>query len=357
MELDPQFKVLAGGRPQEHAVADPDRVRALLDCCEDDPVARKALAGYHLISLKQLQPVHLAQLFRSAAVLEDSSDRHLNPLAGCILASTFLDDHGARAQESFNNAFMRLGGNIMQFGARFTNPEDVPGMLREIASMCSNYSDIAVIRTAYRESVYNILADIRVPVINGGNGLGEHPTHAAADLYTLFKWRPDLLKATDNSHGLNIAILSTPAVSRSVASFLLALSIFPNAVKKIVVFGRAAEPFAPGQREMLEQAGIQIATDMELCPNTSLIGGIEQALPDMDVIYADRTRRWSLSRQDMLHGMGDIKPGAMLLYPQMREETIGDYLDHSEHNAYYAQERHAVYIRMAVYLNLLGIDI
>lgn len=357
MELDPQFKVLAGGRPQEHVVADPERVRALLDCCEDDPVARKALAGYHLISLKQLQPAHLAQLFRSAAVLEDSIDRHARPLSGCILANAFLDDHGARAEESFGNAFMRLGGSVMQFGDRFTDPEDYPGILRELASMCSNYADIAVVRTAYRESIYSILEDIRIPVVNGGNGLGEHPTHAIADLYTLFKWRPDLLKAADNSAGLNIAILSTPAVSRSVTSFLLGLSMFPNAVRKIVVFGRAAEPFAAGQREMLEQAGVQIDTDMELYPNTSLIGGIQQALPAMDLIYADRTRRWSLSRQDMLHGMGEIKPGAMLLYPQLREETIGDHLDHSEHNAYFAQERHAVLVRMAVYLSLLGIDL
>ena len=358
MELDPKFKVLAGGRPQEHAVADPERMRALLDCCEDNPAARKALAGHHLISLQQLRPVHLTQLFRRAAILEDRADRSLRPLAGCILASAFLDDYNARAEQSFSNAFMRLGGSVMQFGDRLEAPEDYPGTLREIASMCSNYADITVMRTAYRESVYSVLEDIRIPVINAGNGLGQHPTHAMADLYTVFKWRPDLLKANKNTgDGLNIAILSTPARSRNVSSFLRGLALFPNAVNRLVVFGRAAEAFAPGQREKLEQAGLTIQTDMEVYPNLSLIGGIQEALPKMDLIYADRTRQWSMSRQDMLHGMEVMKPGSMLLYPQLREETIGDKLDHSEHNAYFAQERHAISIRMALYLSLLGIEI
>ena len=123
------------------------------------------------------------------------------------------------------------------------------------------------------------------------------------------------------------------------------------------MFGRAAEAFGPGQREMLEQAGIEIQTDLEQYPNLGLIGGIQDALPEMDVIYADRTRRWGMSRQDMLHGMSEIKPGAMVLYPQLREATIGEHLDHSEHNAYFAQERNAVFIRMAVFLSVMGIEI
>jgi len=358
MPLDQKFKVMSAGRQREHAVADPERAQALLDCCADDPALRKEMAGYHLISLSQLQPAHLAQIFRVAAKLEHSADRALTPLAGCILASAFLDDPNARAEQSFSNAFMRLGGNIMQFNDRLQAPEEDAAALRELASMCSNYADVAVLRTQYSESIYGMLDDMRIPIINAGNGLGEHPTQAMADLYTLFKWRPDLLKVeASTSDGLSIAILSTPARSRNVSSFLLALTLFPHAVKHIVVFGRAAEAFAPGQREMLERAGIQVETDLERYPNVGLIGGIEEALPDMDLIYADRTRRWGMSRQDMLHGMQGIKPGAMLLYPQLREQTIGDNLDHSEHNAYFAQERFAVFIRMAVFLCVLGVEI
>lgn len=356
MQLDERFKV-TGGRLQEHVCADPNRVQALLDCCADNPSVRQALAGHHLITLGQLQAPHLAQLFRSAAMLETSANRNSTPLTGYILASAFIDDLHARAQRSFENAFLRLGGSVMQFGDRLDAPEDYAGALTELANMCNNYADVAILRTQFSESIYNTLGDYRIPVINAGNGPDEHPSNAMADLYTLFKWRPDLISPDKAGEGLDIAILSTPAQSRNVSSFLLALTRFPQAVKRIVVFGRAAQCFRPQQREMLEQAGIEVATDLELYPDIGLIGGLKDALPTMDLIYADRTRRWSLSRQDMLQGMSAMKPGALVLYPRLREETIGERLDHSEHNGYFAQERNAVFIRMALFLSVLGVEL
>ncbi len=356
MQLDERFKV-TGGRRQEHACADPSRIKTMLDCCADNPPVRQALAGHHLITLGQLQAEHLAQLFRSAAMLETQANRNSTPLAGYILASVFIDDPHARAQRSFDNAFLRLGGSVMQFGDRLDAPEDYAGALTELANMCNNYADVAILRTAFSESMYNTLDDYRIPIVNAGNGPDEHPTNAMADLYTLFKWRPDLMSPTEAGEGLDIAILSTPAQSRNVSSFLLALTRFPQAVKRIVVFGRAAQCFRQGQREMLEQAGIKVETDLELYPDVGLIGGLQDALPAMDLIYADRTRRWSLSRQDMLHGMSAMKPGALVLYPRLREETIGERLDHSGHNGYFAQERNAVFIRMAVFLSVLGVEL
>lgn len=358
MKLDERYKVLTRGRQQEHAVAEPERVQGLIDAIDDNPDARAALLGYHIVSLKQLQPVHLLQLFRCSALLESGTLQTLAPLTGRILASTFIDDMHSRAQSSFVNAFLRLGGNVMTFGDRLEAPEAHGGELSELANLCSNYADVAVVRTQHDDSIYRMLDDIRIPVINAGNGIDEHPTNAMADLYTLFKWRPDLMDPPAGSDdGIEVAILSTPAQSRNVSSFLLGLTLFPHAVRSVTVFGRAAKVFHPGQREMLEQAGLQIRTDLEMYRNRSLVGGLEHALPNSDLIYVDRTRRSNMSRQDMIHALQALKPGSLMLHPQIREEAVSEYVDHSEFNGYFAQERHAICIRMALFMAVLGCNV
>ena len=363
MQLNERYKVKTQGGRQEHVAADPERTLALLDVIGFDPAPCQDLAGHHLITLKQLQAAHLLQVFRCAAKLEIEADakmagEKLTRLSGCILASAFIDDPYARTRQSFDNAFLRLGGNVMQFSDRIDDPEDNSAALTELANMCSNYADVAVVRAQHGDTILRMLDNMRIPVISAGSGPEEHPTNAMADLYTLFKWRPDLLTPeTANDDGLNIAILSTPAQSRNVSSFLLALTRFPQAVKRIVVFGRAARSFFPEQREMLEQAGLEVHIDNELYPNLSLIGGVKDVMPDTDIVYADRTRRWDMSRQDMLETMSVMKPGALVFHPQLRDGTVSEILDYSAHNGYFAQERNAVFIRKAVILSVLGISV
>jgi len=357
MQLDDSYLVTPRGGQQEHPCAAPENIDALIDAISESPAPLEALAGHHLVSLNQFQAPHLAQLFRSAALLEQAGRDRITPFSGCILASTFIDDFHARAQQSFDNAFLRLGGNVMHFGDRLGAPEDNASVLGELASMCNNYADVAVVRTLYDDSLGRMLSNFRIPVISAGNGVDEHPSNAMADLYTLLKWRPTLLQQDPAANsGLEIAILSTPSESRNVSSFLLALTRFPQVVKRIVVMGRSAQPFRPGQRELLEQAGIRIDTDIELYPNLGLLDGLKEILPRSDVIYADRVRTWSMSRQDMLAGMAAMKEDALVLHPQLRDVTISENLDHSVHNGYFAQERNAIYVRMALFLAVLGIN-
>ena len=97
--------------------------------------------------------------------------------------------------------------------------------------MFNNYGDCVVLRDSNPEAVVAMSSTLRIPIINAGNGIDEHPTQAMADLYTILKWRPSLA-ATNvaESDRIRIGIIGIPSRMRTVRSLLRILSKFPGIV-------------------------------------------------------------------------------------------------------------------------------
>ncbi len=341
---------------QQHVCALPGRAEALRDAIKPQPELLQELRSRHVLSIRDFNAPILKQLFREAAEYETSATKK-KPAQGRILSNIYFDRSRDRNRLSFNTAWLRLGGSLLNLERSINEIIGKRHAPAEIAEICSNYSDIAVLRTMERESLEEILQFIRVPVINAGSGADEHPTHAMADLYTLFKWRPELLadKVPAESR-LSVAIAGNPAVTPTLRSLLFGLALFPQAVEKIVLFGPIRSPLAEDQQEILEQSGIRVVMASDQFPKETAQGAANAVLTESDLVYVHYLHPAHASRQALGEALEHLKQDAMVLNPQVHDENFPQLLNDSPHNGYFAQAQGSVFVHMALYASLLGND-
>jgi aspartate carbamoyltransferase catalytic subunit len=320
-----------------------ERPKALFEALPEDPGPLLGLASQHVLSSRQFDRATLVQLFRLAAQYEFTPQRMHLPLHGKILISAFHEP-STRTRLSFESAWHRLGGAVMSI----TDPQST-GMakgesLADMAEMFNNYGDLIVLRSSEPHAIHEMLENLRIPIVNAGNGIDEHPTQALADLYTLAKWRPGLLADDPGpAQRVRIGIVGVPARMRTVRSLLLMLTRFAAAFEEVVIVSREDRAFDPGQREALEQGGLRLRVVRDLDP----------VLPALDVVYINAIA-WvgdgfeSLGEGLRLTRHSPLKPGAIILHPLARGAELATTLDGTAHNWYFAQAQGAVFVRMAL---------
>jgi aspartate carbamoyltransferase catalytic subunit len=285
----------------------------------------------------------VVQLCNLAAKYEKSPIQAQRPLTGKILISAFYEP-STRTRLSFESAWHRLGGDVMSITDPLTTGIAKGESHKDVAEMLSAYGDIVVLRDPEQNTIYEMMESLRIPVINAGNGIEEHPTQALADMYAIFKWRPELMSENvPEDKKASVAIVGVPSRMRTVRSLLLLLSLFPESIKEVIIVSDSEEIFETGQKEELEERGlsIRIALDMDA------------ELPDVDVIYINAIA-WVGDSYEQ-HGANysldtgsPIKDGAIILHPLARGAELSTGLDNTEHNWYFDQARGAVYMRMAL---------
>ena len=309
---------------------------------QEDHEPLTGLDSQHIVSAKQFNRDMLLQLFRLAAKFEANPRRYSNPLKGKVLISAFYEP-STRTRLSFESAWHRMGGDIMSITDRATTGIAKGESLSDIGEMFNNYGDCVVLRDVNAGSVFEMAQSLRVPIINAGNGVDEHPTQALADLYTILKWRPALLDP--KCEKIRIGIVGLPNRMRTVRSLLIMLSHFSYAFEEVVVIhdGKRQELFGAGQREELEQAGLTIRETTVL----------RDELPTLDVVYINAI----VWEKDDFQVMNDafrldrtspLKQGAIVMHPLARGDELDTSLDDTPHNWYFAQARGAVFVRQAL---------
>jgi aspartate carbamoyltransferase catalytic subunit len=317
--------------------------RALLDTVPEDSACLLDLANRHIVSAHQFDRETLVQQCRMAAQYESQASLHHRPLAGKILISVF-NEPSTRTRLSFESAWHRLGGDIMSITDPATTSSAKGESLEDMGEMYSGYGEVVVLRDNRPDAVYTLMKTLRIPVINAGNGIDEHPTQALSDLYAIFKWRPELLlpKPPESSR-IRVGIIGTPNRMRTVRSLLTLFARFPDMIREVVVINHRLDIFDEGQREELEAAGIRVRVEDRL----------KRELPQLDVVYINAIA-WigdtyeSLTGDIQLNADSPLKPGSIVLHPLARGEELDPSLDLTPHNWYFAQARGAVFLRMAL---------
>ena len=272
-----------------------------------------------------------------------------------VLSNLFLDGSHPTESLAFNSAWTRLGGSLLSIDEPIEQIQKRRHATDEVAELCSNYADITVLRTLDPKSFQDMLTSFRVPVINAGDGANENPVHAMADLYTLFKWRPSLLlDEPPADQRLQIGIIADPYRTRAVRSFLLLLAHFSKAVERIVLLARLEPGFGEAQREELEKAGLRIETLKNLFPVATDMEAGRALLPEMDLIYVHQPRQSPMPRMTLIEAISFLTPDAMVLDPEIQDDESARQLNHSSHNAYFAQARGSVYLRMALFAAIMA---
>ncbi len=319
-----------------------DRPQALLDYVSEDPEPLMDLAHRPIVSARQFDRAKLFQLCRLAAHYETTPALMQLPLTGKILINAFYEP-STRTRLSFESAWHRLGGDVMSITDPATTGIAKGESLADVAEMFNHYGDVVVLRDSNEQAVYEMLNSLRIPILNAGNGIDEHPTQALADLFALFKWRPELMDDEPKGQGIRIGIIGVPNRMRTVRSLLILLSLIAPAISEVVIICDVEQPFDGDQREELEEKGLRLRASKSL----------NNELPQLDVVYINSIA-WvgdtyeKLGEELRLSAHSPLKDSAIILHPLARGEELATDLDDTEHNWYFAQARGAVYIRMAL---------
>lgn len=341
--IKPLSPLLRESMPEKDVTEGIEHPLALLKVVPEDPTSLLDLANFSIVSARQFTRDQISQLCRLAAKHEALPQQTRRPLVGKILISAFYEP-STRTRLSFESAWHRLGGDIMSITDPQTTGIAKGESLSDVAEMLNNYGDLVVLRDSNNDSIFGMLKNLRIPIVNAGNGTDEHPTQALGDIYTIFKWRPALMReAVAEKDKARIGIIGVPKTMRTVRSLLYLLSLFAESFSEVVLISEESEPFDPTQKEYLENKRL----------NVRVTGDMEKELPELDVVYINSIA-WigdsyeKLGKEYRLSKKSPLKSGAIVMHPLARGEELSTDLDGTSHNWYFAQARSAVFIRMAL---------
>ncbi|MCU7554135.1 aspartate carbamoyltransferase [Alteromonas sp. ASW11-19] len=327
-------------RPDVYGSAHP---KSLLRAIQEDGDHLSKMTNKHIYSADQFDRESLLQLFRLAAKYEANPDRFSTSLQGQILISAFYEP-STRTRLSFESAWHRLGGDIMSITDRSTTGIAKGESLADVGEMFNNYGDCVVLRDTNANSVREMMGALRIPIINAGNGTDEHPTQALADLYTIFKWKPELI-TNPGAEKINICIVGLPSKMRTVRSLLKLVVSFADCFGRVTIVNDKSrdEMFADDQLQQMLEAGLEVQTSDNL----------DEVLPDSDVVYINAIA-WEgnsfnqYGKQFHIDSQSPLKKDAIVLHPLARGAELCTSLDNTPHNWYFAQARGAVFLRQAL---------
>ena len=315
--------------------------------------------GRHLLSVSQFNRENLRALFDLADAVDPIAKRQAvcTVLDGAMLGSLFFEP-STRTRLSFESAFLRLGGEVTTTTG-FTFSSMAKGeSIADTSRVVSGYSDVLVVRHPDEGSVAQFAAASTVPVINAGDGAGEHPSQALLDVYTLEKEMTTRGKSVDGCH---IAILGDLKFGRTVHSLMKLMSLHD---------GLTFTLFAPGGLEL--PAAIEeyvIARGHTVL----FMDTVTDAVRGADVIYATRVQRERMTEElsgatahgDLLNKAilsGAHNLEAIIMHPLPRDSRPDSYdlssdVDDLPGLAIFHQTDNGLNVRMAIFLTALGVTI
>jgi aspartate carbamoyltransferase catalytic subunit len=325
----------------------PDPRRLITQEAIDLTVLRR-LVGQSILSVSQFDKSLVLEICKFAALLEATEIASSHPLDGKIIITAFFEP-STRTRLSFESATLRLDGKVISIPDGRTSGVEKGESLTDTGEMLNAYGDLVVMRHTETSALSEIATNLRLPLINAGNGTGEHPTQALADWYAILKWYPRLKTGLPDEKKLHIGISGTPGSMRAVKSFLLMALFFRDSIRTITIVSEIADPLGPELTKALEDSGI-----------TYHIGrDINSVLTDLDVIYMNSIcflgdSYHVLDQRNKLTEKSPLKPGAVVLHPLARLDELSESLDTTEHNLYFTQAHGAVFVRQALLIALLN---
>jgi len=303
----------------------------------------------HIISTTQLLNRKLQEhLFVSAAQMErDDAQRTLSrPLSGRILATIFYEP-STRTRLSFEAAMQKLGGGVLTAeNARDSSSAAKGESIADAIRVISGYADVIALRH-YEEGAAKAAAKISpVPLINAGDGIGEHPTQALADIYTIEK-------ELGGREGLRVALVGDLLYGRTIHSLLPLLCLYPGVQIDLVSPAQLRLPAKYIQH--LERQGVHFRESDKL----------GASIKSADVIYITRVQKERFASPQEYEAIKDVyvidskiadklKRHAIIMHALPRVNEIAPEVDSNSRAAYFRQAKNALYIRMALLNYLLA---
>lgn len=309
----------------------------------------EGLANRSVIDAGMFSRPMIGELSKFAALLELTEVADHHPLDGKLVITAFFEA-STRTRLSFESAVLRLDGKVVSVPDGRTTGIAKGESLADIGEMFNTYGDLVIMRHTETSSVDDIVTNLQLPLINAGNGSGEHPTQALVDWYTLLKWRPALgFDECPEGEKIHLGIVGTPGSMRAVKSFLRLALLFTRGISKVTIVSEMADPLGFEMSQLVAKSDMQV----------EVTNDVADVISDLDVIYMNSIAFLgdsykSLDSRFKLNTESPLKEGSVILHPFARRGELDTSLDETPHNLYFAQAASAVFVRQALLICLLG---
>lgn len=296
----------------------------------------------HVIESQQFDRKTIEDIFRIADGLEKENNQ---PLKGKILASLFYEP-STRTRFSFESAMMRLGGNVITTENSKEFSSAAKGeTLEDTIRVVNSYADVIVLRHYEIGASKRAAAVSEIPVINAGDGAGQHPTQALLDLYTI-------QREIGKIDGIKIAFVGDLKNGRTVRSLTYLLGKYKNV--QIIFISPPELKISEDIKEYLSKHSVSYK-EMEQW---------DLALPEIDALYQTRIQKERFNDEEeykkfkgqyilTLKEVQAMKPHSIIMHPLPRVDEILPEVDSSAKAVYFRQTYYGLLVRMALLVFLL----
>lgn len=297
----------------------------------------------HLIETQQFDRESIKKLFALATSLEGKREKSLE---GKILATLFYEP-STRTRLSFESAMYRLGGDVVTMESGDSSSQAKGETLEDSIRVVCQYADVIAIRHGEVGSAARAAAVSSVPVINAGDGnMGQHPTQALLDLYTIQRE----LKRED---GIRVAIVGNLKYYRSPRSLAYLLSKYND--MHVTFISSPALRMEDDVKNHLREHNVEFTETEDMT----------EGIKDADVVYQTRiAKEWikdeaeyekQRGRYIITRAVADsMKKDAIIIHPLPRVGEIEEAVDASPHALYFKQIGYGLIVRMALLKTILA---
>lgn len=297
----------------------------------------------HILTAEQFEREELLELFDAAKKLQEAKKLE-QTMTGKLLATVFFEP-STRTRLSFETAMIRQGGQVISIPNLESSSMNKGETIEDTARMISSYADIIAIRTQEKGQVDAFSKKSEVPVINAGDGTGEHPTQQLLELYTIWKERGTL-------DGLTLGLMGDCKNSRCLRGMAKMAAQFD--IKIIFI---CPEEFQAGSD--IKDYLASKSKDYEEVPN------ILDVIDKLDILDINRIRHEYMEDKEKALEIGKQfildrsivekgKDSLIVLDPLPRINTVQEDVDDMPQAKYFEAVKNGLYIRMALFNKLLS---
>ncbi len=301
----------------------------------------------NLLEISDLSLKELDSLLHTADKIIENPQEFAHKCEGKKLATLFYEP-STRTRLSFEAAMYELGGHVIGFSEPKSSSAAKGESVADTIRVVNCYADIIAMRH-HKEGAPFVATQISdVPIINAGDGGHHHPTQTLADLLTIHREKGTF-------ENLTVGICGDLKYGRTVHSLITALKRY-SGTKFVLI--------SPQELKLPDYAKETLIKDnIEFYETTDL----EEAIPNLDVLYMTRIQRERFSDSDQYERLKDsyiltpekltdAKEDMIILHPLPRVNEISVKVDNDKRACYFKQAKYGKYMRMALILKLLGLE-
>ncbi|KAI9271510.1 hypothetical protein BDA99DRAFT_556747 [Phascolomyces articulosus] len=308
-------------------------------------IGRSPFYRKHILRSKQFDRNDLHLLFGVAHEMRNLVERYgsINILQGRVMSTMFFEP-STRTSSSFEAAMMRLGGQVVSVSATTSSVQKGESLADTVRTL-GCYGDVIILRHPQPGSAQLAAKYSKVPIINAGDGIGEHPTQAFLDVFTI---REEL----GTVNGLTITLVGDLKNGRTVHSLVKILAYYQVTINYV-----APESLQMPKEviEEVERAGVK----------QNFYTSLDEVIGETDVLYMTRIQKERFSSEEEYKNVKDAfilnndvlskaKSQMIVLHPLPRVNEIEPEVDFDQRAAYFRQMRYGLYVRMALLALVMG---